>query len=61
MADKDPEEDYEVRRPQGFLTPPDDTTVGGDGFPYAGIGNGSLPEPLRQIGEPMRSKLFPGK
>jgi hypothetical protein len=59
MADNDPTEDYEVRRQPGCLTPNDDTTVGGDGHPYAGIGNSQLPEPLRQIGEPMRKELFP--
>jgi hypothetical protein len=58
MADNDPTKDYDVRIPPGFLTPIDDTTVGGDGHPYAGIGNSQLPEELRQIGKPMRQQLF---
>lgn len=59
MAGNDSTEDYDVRVPRGFLTPSDDTTVGGHGHPYAGIGNGQLPEELRHIGEQMRLTLFP--
>lgn len=43
------------------FTPADDPTVGGEGWPYAGIGNGQLPKELREIGEKKRQELFPEK
>ncbi len=61
MKDSESVEEYAVRVPKGFLTPPDDTTVGGEGNPYAGIGNSVLPEKLRHIGEQMRQCLFKPK
>jgi len=42
------------------LTLPDDPTVGGGGWEYAGIGNGQLPAPLKQYGARKRKELFPG-
>jgi hypothetical protein len=60
MADKDANpEDYDVRIPKGFLTPLDDTTVGGGGNPYGGIGWSQLDETRRRIGESARHQLFP--
>ncbi|MFM2424221.1 MAG: hypothetical protein RLZZ70_612 [Candidatus Parcubacteria bacterium] len=49
-----------VRAPtQGFLTSPDDTTVGGGGEPYSGIGWSSLPPYLRAKGRSARERNFP--
>ncbi len=52
-------EDYDVRIPRGFLTPLDDTTVGGGGNPYSGVGWSQLDETRRSIGESARHQNFP--
>ena len=49
----------EVRWVPGSLTPIDDPTVGGECYPYAGIGCRQLDPERRRIGEPMRKQLFP--
>lgn len=59
MPDRD-EGDSEVwgcQPPRGFLTSPDDPTVGGNGFPFGGIGCRQLPEPYRTIGAAHREEL----
>lgn len=56
------DEDYEVPvrvPPPGFLTSPDDTTVGGGGESYGGIGWSTLPPALRAQGLDARRRNFP--
>lgn len=44
---------------RGCLTSPDDPTVGGGGWPYAGIGHSGLEPEQQQIGAEQRIANFP--
>jgi hypothetical protein len=65
MADTENIEGADVRsaphhtRSHCGLTYDDDTTVGGEGWRFAGIGNGQLPEDQRKVGAAKRRELFP--
>jgi len=60
MPEINESEDVPVRvPPQGFLTFPDDVTVGGGGEPYSGLGWSCLSHKQRQAGEKARIKNFP--
>ena len=56
-TDEGTREVFEYCPKPGFLTDPNDTTVGGDGFPFAGVGNRQLPEDLRSIGASHREEI----
>lgn len=62
MPDKeetDPDEGSVHVPLRGCLTSPDDPTVGGGGWPYAGIGYSGLRPEQKVIGEEQHKQIFP--